>query len=56
MNKCITNLKLKNVLMLMYERKHSITYCAMESGFASMRTFYNAFYREFGKTPKEYFK
>jgi len=55
MNKYITTLKLKNVLMLMHEKKYTVTHCALESGFASMRTFYNAFCKEFGCTPKEYF-
>ncbi len=56
LNQYLTTLKLKNALILMHEKKHSITFCAMESGFASMRTFYRAFYKEFGCSPKEYFK
>lgn len=55
-NRYITVIRLKNAVMLMNEKKHSITYCAMESGFNSMRTFYRAFYDEFGCSPKEYFK
>lgn len=53
-NQYITMLRLKNALMLMHENKHNITYCAMESGFNSMRTFYRVFYNEFHCTPKEY--
>ena len=56
LGKYLTTLRLKNALMLMHENKHNITYCALESGFASMRTFYRAFDREFGCSPKEYFK
>ena len=50
----ITIIRLKNCIMLMQENKHSITYCAMESGFNSLRTFYRVFYKEFGITPKKY--
>jgi AraC-like DNA-binding protein len=38
----------------MNEQKHSITHCAMESGFNSMRTFYRAFREEFGCSPGDY--
>lgn len=54
--KYLTILRLKNALMLMHENKHSTTYCSLESGFSSMRTFYRAFYNEFGCSPKEYMK
>lgn len=47
-------MRLKNALMLLREGKHEITYCAMESGFTSMRTFYRAFHEEMGCSPKEY--
>ena len=47
-------LRLKKALLLMSENKHNITYCALESGFTSMRTFYRVFYNEFGCTPKRY--
>lgn len=50
----ITMIRLRNALMLMQENRHNITYCAMESGFTSMRTFYRAFYNEFRCSPKEY--
>ena len=52
--KYITIIKLKNAILLMHEGKHNTTYCALESGFSSMRTFYRAFYDEFGCSPKEY--
>ena len=52
--KYITIIRLKNAILLMQDGKHNITYCALESGFASMRTFYRAFYDEFGCSPKEY--
>jgi len=54
--KYLTVIKLKNALLLMHENKHSHTYCALESGFSSMRTFYRSFYAEFGCSPKEYFE
>lgn len=54
LNQYINMLKLKNTLLLMSENKHNITYCAFESGFTSMRTFYRVFYNEFGCTPKQY--
>ncbi|MBQ8320770.1 MAG: helix-turn-helix domain-containing protein [Clostridia bacterium] len=56
LNKYLTVIRLKNVVLLMHEKKHNITYCAMEGGFSSMRTFYRAFYEEFGCPPKEYMK
>ena len=52
--KYLTIMKLKNAIMLMHEGKRSTTYCSLESGFSSMRTFYRAFYNEFGCSPKEY--
>ena len=52
--KYLTTIRLKNAIMLMHEGKHSATYCSLESGFSSMRTFYRAFYNEFGCSPKEY--
>ena len=50
----LTLIRLKNAVMLMRERKYSVTYCALESGFNSMRSFYRAFSKEFHCTPKEY--
>ncbi|MBQ6947861.1 MAG: helix-turn-helix domain-containing protein [Clostridia bacterium] len=52
----LNTLKLKNALMLLHEQKHSITYCALESGFSSVRTFYRAFSKEYGCSPKDFFK
>lgn len=53
-HKYLTLLRLKNALMLMRDGKNSITYCALESGFSSMRSFYRVFFQEFGCTPREY--
>lgn len=54
-NQYITIIRLKNALALLQEKKHSITYCALESGFNSVSTFYRVFQQEFGCSPKEYF-
>jgi AraC-like DNA-binding protein len=54
LTKYITLIRLKNTIVLMNENKHSVTYCAFESGFSSMRTFYHSFYEEFGCAPKKY--
>lgn len=51
----LTVIRLKNAVMLLHESKNSVTYCALESGFSSMRTFYRAFSEEFSCSPKEYF-
>ena len=53
-NKYLKLIRLKKAVMLMQEGKHSITYCAFESGFSSVRSFYRIFFSEFGCTPKEY--
>ena len=50
----ITMVRLKNALLLMHEKKHTLTFCALESGFNSMRTFYRVFLEEFKCSPKEY--
>lgn len=50
----INLLRLRNAISLMLLKKHTITYCAFESGFGSIRTFYRTFINEFSKTPKEY--
>ncbi len=52
----ITMLRLQNAITLMNESKNDITYCALESGFSSTRTFYRSFHNEFGCSPKAYFK
>ncbi len=46
--------RLREALILLREREMSITRCALESGFGSMRSFYRAFREKFGCTPKEY--
>ena len=52
----INTLRLKNAIVLMRDDRKSITECALESGFGSMRTFYRAFSDEFGCSPREYLK
>ena len=54
LSKYITLVRLKKAIMLMREKKHNVIYCAMESGFNSVRTFYRSFFAEFGCNPKEY--
>ncbi len=54
LSRYISFIRLRAAVALMQERKHSITYCAMESGFNSMRTFYRAFFEEFHCSPREY--
>ena len=51
----LTLLRLKNAITLMNQNK-SITFCAYESGFNSLRTFYNVFNNELNCSPKEYIK
>lgn len=53
-NKYLKLIRLKEALLLMRDKSNSITYCALESGFSSVRTFYRIFFREFGCSPKEY--
>ncbi len=52
----LTITKLNNVLSLIKSDKNNITYCALESGFTSTRTFYRSFKNEFGCSPKTYLK
>lgn len=52
----LTMLRLREAVLLMQSKKRTITESAIESGFGSMRSFYRAFYEEFGCTPKEYMK
>lgn len=52
--KYLTVLRLKNAVMLLDGGRHSITYCVLDSGFGSVRSFYRAFRDEFGCTPREY--
>ena len=53
-NRYVTVMRLKQAILLMQEDRNSVTYCAWESGFNSLRTFYRSFYEEFHCTPKEY--
>ena len=55
-NRYLNLIRLKNAVMLMHEKRHNITYCALESGFSSVRTFYRAFDEEFLCSPKELLK
>ena len=54
--KYVSVLRLKSVISMMLEKEHNITYCALESGFESMRTFYRAFSAEFNLSPRDFFK
>ena len=53
-NQYITAVRLKNAIMLLRENKYNVTYCALESGFNSTRTFYRAFFNEFHCSPIAY--
>ena len=50
----ITMTRLRQAVLLMKEGRQSITECAYESGFRSLRTFYRVFEKEFGCTPGKY--
>ncbi len=52
----VNTVRLKNAVTLMREGKLSMTACALESGFPSLRTFYRVFSEEFGCAPREYLK
>ena len=56
LNEYLNIIRLKNAISLLSENKQNIAFCAMESGFNSMRTFYRAFNQEFGCSPKTYMK
>lgn len=47
-------LRLRNALLLMQGGQNTNTYCAFESGFSSLRTFYRVFQQEFGCSPRDY--
>ena len=53
-NQYINILRLRNAMLLLQEGNNTHTYCALESGFTSIRTFYRVFKQEFGCTPMEY--
>ena len=46
--------RLKNAVLLMQQKKQSVTQIAMDCGFSSARTFYRVFRQEFCCSPKEY--
>ena len=50
----INIIRLKNAMLLLSRKKHTVTEIALECGFASMRTFYRTFRSEMGCSPKEY--
>ena len=52
-NQYLTMLRLRESVLLMQEGK-SLSECAFESGFGSLRTFHRVFSEEFQCTPKEY--
>ena len=55
-NQYLNLLRLRSAVTLMGDPRNSITFCAMESGFNSMRSFYRAFSNEFHTTPKKYLR
>ena len=52
----VNTVRLKNAVMLMRKGGRSMTDCALESGFLSLRTFYRVFAEEFGCAPRDYLK
>ena len=50
----LTLVRLREAILLLQNKNNSIAFCAFESGFSSLRTFYRAFRQEFGCSPKEY--
>ena len=53
-NRYVTMLRLREAVLLLKEGTKSVTACALESGFRSLRSFYRSFYEEFGCTPRAY--
>ena len=49
-------LRLREAVLLLQSGKRTVTECAIESGFGSMRSFYRAFYEEFESNPGDYLK
>lgn len=54
-NQYLTMLRLREAVFLL-SKGNTVDFCAFESGFNSVRTFYRAFCSEFGCTPREYLK
>lgn len=54
LNRYITLTRLKQCVILLRSREKNVAECAFESGFSSLRTFYRAFYNEFGCSPKDF--
>ncbi len=54
--KYLTTLRLREAVLLLRRGDRTVTECALESGFGSIRSFYRCFYDEFKCTPKEYLK
>ncbi len=52
--KYLSMLRLREAILLLRKGELSVTACALESGFGSVRSFYRAFYEEFKCTPREY--
>lgn len=49
----VNMIRLREAVILL-QKGESVSFCAYESGFNSLRSFYRAFGAEFGCTPKEY--
>ena len=54
LNRYIAMLRLREAVLLMKDPRNSVSYCAFESGFPSIRTFYSAFTEEFHCSPRAY--
>ena len=52
----INIIRLKNAVLLMRKKENNLTQIAYDCGFNSTRTFYRAFTKEFGCSPREYIK
>ena len=52
----LTMIRLREAVLLMKSGELTVTECALESGFGSSRSFYRAFYEEFGCAPKDYLR
>ena len=52
----VSMVRLREAILLLQSGSRSVTECAIESGFGSIRSFYRAFYSEFGCNPTDYLK